>query len=41
MNPHMKHNDMLMFYRYLAKSKSYFEYGSGGSKYQAAARDNN
>lgn len=41
MNPHMKHNDMLMFYRYLAKSTSYFEYGSGGSTYQAAVRDNN
>jgi predicted O-methyltransferase YrrM len=37
----MKQNDMLMFYRYLAKSTSYFEYGSGGSTYQAAARENN
>ena len=41
MNPHMKHNDMLMFYRHIGKSKSYFEYGSGGSTYQASMRENN
>lgn len=36
----MSHDDMLMFYRYLAKSKSYFEFGSGGSTYQASIREN-
>lgn len=36
----MNRNDMLMFYRYLAKSKSYFEFGSGGSTYQASIREN-
>jgi len=40
MQPHMSRDDMLMFYRYLAKSKSYFEFGSGGSTYQASIRDN-
>lgn len=38
--PHMNHNDMLMFYKYLSKCKSYFEFGSGGSTYQASIRDN-
>jgi protein O-GlcNAc transferase len=41
MQPHMSRDDMLMFYRYLAKSKSYFEFGSGGSTYQASIRENN
>ena len=40
MQPHMSRDDMLMFYRYLAKSKSYFEFGSGGSTYQASIREN-
>ena len=40
MQPHMSHDDMLMFYRYLTKSKSYFEFGSGGSTYQASIREN-
>ena len=31
---------MLMFYRYLGKSASYLEYGSGGSTYQASIRPN-
>ena len=29
-----------MFYKYLDKSKIYFEYGSGGSTYQASIRNN-
>ena len=40
MQPHMSRDDILMFYRYLAKSKSYFEFGSGGSTYQASIRKN-
>lgn len=33
-------NDKDMFYRYLSKATNYFEYGSGGSTYQASLRDN-
>ena len=29
-----------MFYKYLNRAKIYFEYGSGGSTYQASIRDN-
>jgi hypothetical protein len=29
-----------MFYRYLDNAKIYFEYGSGGSTYQASIRNN-
>ena len=29
-----------MYYKYLDKAKIYFEYGSGGSTYQASIRDN-
>jgi len=29
-----------MFYKYLDKKSCYFEYGSGGSTYQASLRDN-
>jgi len=32
--------DKIMFYRYLDKSSFYFEYGSGGSTYQASIRPN-
>jgi hypothetical protein len=40
MDPHLAPNDKLMFYKYLDKSSVYFEYGSGGSTYQASIRDN-
>ena len=40
MNPHLSENDMKMFYKYLDKSKVYFEYGSGGTTYQASIREN-
>lgn len=36
----MASNDKQMFYRYLDNSKNYFEFGSGGSTYQAAIRPN-
>jgi predicted O-methyltransferase YrrM len=40
MNPYLSNNDLVMFYKYLNKAKIYFEYGSGGSTYQANIRDN-
>ena len=40
MNPYLSNNDTIMFYKYLNKAKIYFEYGSGGSTYQASIRDN-
>jgi len=40
MIPELSANDMKMFYRYLDKSTVYFEYGSGGSTYQANLRTN-
>lgn len=40
LEPHFKHNDKPMFYKYLDKANVYFEFGSGGSTYQASIRDN-
>jgi hypothetical protein len=40
MKPLFALNDTQMFYNYLNKSKIYFEYGSGGSTYQASIRNN-
>ena len=40
MIPELSENDMKMFYRYLDNSTIYFEYGSGGSTYQASLRQN-
>jgi hypothetical protein len=40
MEPWLGTNDKSMFYKYLNKSNTYFEYGSGGSTYQAAIRSN-
>lgn len=40
MEPSLAPNDKLMFYKYLDNSKIYFEYGSGGSTYQASIRNN-
>jgi len=39
-NPCLLNNDKLMFYKYLDKATVYFEYGSGGSTYQANIRNN-
>ena len=40
MKPHFGDNDLFLFYKYLQKCSVYFEYGSGGSTYQASIRDN-
>jgi hypothetical protein len=40
MEPLLKDNDKTMFYKYLNKANIYFEYGSGGSTYQALIREN-
>ena len=40
MNPVLKDNDKLMFYKLLDKATVYFEYGCGGSTYQANIRNN-
>jgi len=36
----MAKNDKAMFYKYLKQANVYFEYGSGGSTYQASTNDN-
>jgi hypothetical protein len=40
MKPHLDSNDTEMFYRYLKNITIYFEYGSGGSTYQASILNN-
>jgi hypothetical protein len=40
MEPHLAPNDKQLFYKYLDKATNYFEFGSGGSTYQAALRTN-
>merc|ERR1712086_1242114 len=40
MEPWLSENDKEMFYRYLKDIKIYFEYGSGGSTYQASIINN-
>lgn len=40
MKPHLANNDIKMFYKYLNRTTNYFEYGSGGSTYQASIRVN-
>jgi hypothetical protein len=40
MEPHLSKNDKNMFYKYLDNATVYFEYGSGGSTYQASIRNN-
>lgn len=40
MIPHLEKNDIQIFYKYLNKIKVYFEYGSGGSTYQASLKKN-
>ena len=38
MEPHLSKNDKELFYRYLDNTNVFFEYGSGGSTYQASIR---
>lgn len=40
MEPLLSKNDINLFYKYLDNSKIYFEFGSGGSTYQASIRKN-
>ena len=40
MQPFLEKNDKEMFYKYLDKISVYFEFGSGGSTYQASIRQN-
>lgn len=40
MEPRMSENDKKIFYKYLNNANYYFEYGSGGSTYQASIRNN-
>jgi hypothetical protein len=40
MEPHFSPNDKQMFYKYLDRATTYFEFGAGGSTYQAAQRPN-
>jgi hypothetical protein len=40
MEPWMAPNDKMMFYKYLDNATYYFEYGCGGSTYQASQRSN-
>lgn len=40
MEPHLMKNDKQMFYRYLENASVYFEYGSGGTTYQASIKNN-
>ena len=40
MEPWIAENDKEMFYRYLKDINIYFEYGSGGSTYQASILNN-
>ena len=40
MEPHLSQNDKKMFYKFLNKTTVYFEYGSGGTTYQASIKKN-
>lgn len=40
MEPWMPDAEKALFYKYLDQASNYFEFGSGGSTYQAAIRDN-
>jgi hypothetical protein len=40
MLPHLKEHDRQLFYKLLDGANVYFEYGSGGSTYQASIRQN-
>jgi protein O-GlcNAc transferase len=40
MEPYLSKKDKILFYKYLNNIKVYFEYGSGGSTYQASLKRN-
>lgn len=40
MKPYLTKNDEKLFYKYIDRAISYFEYGSGGSTYQVSLRKN-
>lgn len=40
MEPLLLNEDKVMFYKYLDKATNYFEFGAGGSTYQASLRSN-
>ena len=40
MEAHIKENDKKLFYKYLDNASKYLEFGSGGSTFQAAIRQN-
>ena len=40
MEPFVAATDKKMFYKYLDRARVYFEFGSGGSTFQASARSN-
>ena len=40
MKPHFKNKDYIMFLKYLNNSKSYLEFGSGGSTFEASKKSN-
>jgi len=40
MDPGLAPNDIKLFYKYLDKASHYFEYGTGGTTYQASIRKN-
>ena len=40
MEPHLAPEDKKLFYKYLKDATHYFEFGSGGSTYQASLREN-
>ena len=40
LEPHLAENDKKLLYKYLDNTNVYFEYGSGGSTYQASIRKN-
>lgn len=40
MEPYFSKHDKAMFYKYINAAHVYFEYGSGGSTYQASLREN-
>ena len=40
MEPYISKNDKKLFYKYLDNTNVYFEYGTGGSTYQASIREN-
>ena len=40
MKPHFKNKDYIMFLKYLNNSKSYLEFGSGGSTFEVSKKSN-